>query len=88
MEKALHFSHLETLTKQIPSDMENGDSCQKERPSQHEGSDQTEESSEEDGVFSFHTNPVTACEKGLSFHTENSAPPTVSGPWLRESHGI
>ena len=29
------------------------------------------------GVFSFHTNPVDACEKGLSFHTENSAPPTV-----------
>ena len=53
------------------------ETCQKERPSQYEGSDQTEESSEEDGVFSFHTNPVGACEKGLAFHTENSAPPTV-----------
>ena len=62
---------------ETPSDMENGDSCQKERPSQHEGSDQTEESSEKDGVFSLQTNPVDACEKGLSFHTENSAPPTV-----------
>ena len=54
----------------MPSDNENGDSCQKERPSQYEGPDQTEESSEEDGVFSFHTNPVNACEKGLAFHTE------------------
>ena len=62
---------------EIPSDTENGDSCQIERPSQYEGSDQTEESSEKNGAFSFHTNPVDACEKGLSFHTENSAPPTV-----------
>ena len=62
---------------EIPSDMENGDLCQKERPSQNDSSDQSEESSEEDGVFSFHTNPVDACEKGFSFHTENSAPPTV-----------
>ena len=37
----------------------------------------TEESSEKDGVFSFHTQQGDACEKGLSFHTENSAPPTV-----------
>ena len=57
--------------------MNNGDSCQKERPSQLESSDQTEESSEEDGVFSFPTYPVDACEKGFAFHTENSAPPTV-----------
>ena len=62
---------------EIPSDTENGDSCQKERPSQYEGSGQTEESFEKDEVFSFHTNPVDACEKGLAFHTENSAPPTV-----------
>ena len=40
-------------------------------------SDQTEESSEKNGVSSFYTNPVDECEKGLSFHTENSAPPTV-----------
>ena len=62
---------------EIPPDMGIGGSCQKERPSQHEDSDQTEESSEKDGVFSFHTNPVDACERGLSFHTENSQPPTV-----------
>ena len=85
MKKAHHFSRMETLTNQrqhlklkmeTPYDTENGDSCQKERPSQYQGSDQTDESSK-NGVFSFHTNPVDACEKGLSFHTENSASPTV-----------
>ena len=40
-------------------------------------SGQPEESSEKDGVFSCHTDPVDACEKGLSCHTENLAPPTV-----------
>ena len=62
---------------EIPFDTENGDFCQEERPSHYENSDQAEESSEKNGVFSFHTNPVDACEKGFSFHTENSAPPTV-----------
>ena len=50
---------------------------QTEKPSQFECCGQTEESSEKDSVFSFHTNQVDACEKGLAFHTENSAPPTV-----------
>ena len=69
---------METLVKKrYPLTLKNGDSRQEERPSQCEGSDQSEESPEEDGVLSFHANPVDACEKGLPFHTENSAPPTV-----------
>ena len=43
MKKAHHFSQMENSDQtEIPSDNENGDSFQKERPSQYEGSDQTE----------------------------------------------
>ena len=62
---------------EVPSEQKTGYSEQTEKPAQFESSEQTEESSEKDGVFSFHTQQVDACEKGLSFHTENSAPPTV-----------
>ena len=37
-----------------------------------------EVSGEQKSAFSFHiTQPVQACENGLAFHTENSAPPTA-----------
>ena len=62
---------------EVPSDKKTGNSDQIERPAQLECSDQTEESTEKDGVFSFHATQVDARENGLSFHTENSAPPTV-----------
>ena len=54
-----------------------GYSSQEEKPSQYESSEQSEESSEKDCSFSFHTDPVDVCEKGPAFHVENSAPPTV-----------
>ena len=62
---------------EIPVSTKVGDSSQEEKPSQYESSQQSEESSEKDRAFSFHTNPVDACETGLAFHMENSAPPTV-----------
>ena len=64
------FTHGDSGQPEIPSDTKVGDSCQEERSSQCEGSEQSEESPEKNCVFSFHTNPVDACEKGLSFHTE------------------
>ena len=76
-ESTSFFTHGDSGQPEIPSDTKVGDSCQEERSSQCEGSEQSEESPEKNCVFSFHTNPVDACEKGLSFHTENSAPPTV-----------
>ena len=71
------FTHGDSEQSEIPVDTKVGDSFQEEKPSQCEGSEQSEESSEKTCVFSFHTNPVDACEKGLAFHMENSAPPTV-----------
>ena len=71
------FIYGDSEQSEIPADTTVGDSFQEERPSQCEGSEQSEESSEKNCVFSFHTNPVDACEKGLAFHMENSAPPTV-----------
>ena len=71
------FTHGDSEQSEIPVDMKVGDSSQEEKPSQCECSEQSEESSEKDCAFSFHTNPVDACEKGLAFHMENSAPPTV-----------
>ena len=47
-------------------------------PSHPEGSVETEESGEQQSAFSFHIRqPDLACENGLAFQTENSAPPTV-----------
>ena len=49
-----------------------------EIPSHSERSEEIEASDEQKSAFSFHiTQPVQACENGLAFHTENSAPPTV-----------
>ena len=42
-------------------------------------------------AFAFHTVQTDlACEKGLAFHTENSAPPTVCylGSWMHKSYGF
>ena len=61
----------------VPSDKKTGNSKQIEKPAQLKCSDQTVESTEKDGVFSFHTKQADACENGLSFRTQNSAPPTV-----------
>ena len=71
------FTHGDPEQSEIPVDTTVGDSFQEEKPSQCEGSEQSEESSEKNCVFSFHINPVDACEKGFTFHMENSAPPTV-----------
>ena len=55
-----------------------GCSVETEVPSHPKGFVETEESGEQQGTFSFHTmQPDLACEKGLAFHTENPAPPTV-----------
>jgi len=55
-----------------------GYSVETEVPSHPEGSEETEESGEQQSAFSFHIRqPDLACEKGVAFHTENSAPPTV-----------
>ena len=55
-----------------------GYSEETEIPSHPEGSGEKEESGEQQSAFSFHIRqPDLACEKGLAFHTENSAPPTV-----------
>jgi len=55
-----------------------GCSVETEVPSHPEGFVETEESGEQQRAFSFHTVQTDlACEKGLAFHTENSAPPTV-----------
>ena len=49
-----------------------------EIPYQSECSADTEVSAEEKNALSFHTTQgVQACENGLAFRTENSAPPTV-----------
>ena len=48
-----------------------------EVPSYPERSEETEESGQQ-SAFTFHIRqPDLACENGLAFHTENSAPPTV-----------
>ena len=55
-----------------------GCSAETEVPSQSECFAETKESDEHQSAFSFHTVQTDlACEKGLAFHTENSAPPTV-----------
>ena len=55
-----------------------GCSVETEVPSHPEGFVETKESDEQQSAFSFHTVQADlACEKGLVFHTENSAPPTV-----------
>ena len=55
-----------------------GYSSEKETPSQSECFSEKKESDEQQSAFSFHTVQTDlACEKGLAFHTENSAPPTV-----------
>ena len=55
-----------------------GYSEETEIPSHPERSEETEESDEQQSAFSFHIKqPDLACENGLVFHTENSAPPTV-----------
>ena len=55
-----------------------GYSEETEIPSHPERSEETEESGEQQSAFSFHImQPDLACENGLAFHTENSAPPTV-----------
>ena len=55
-----------------------GYSVEAEIPSHPEGPVETEESDEQPSAFSFHIRqPELACENGLAFHTENSAPPTV-----------
>ena len=71
------FTYGSSEQSEVPFDTEVGCSSQEEEPSQYECSEQSEESSEKDCAFSFHANPVDACEKGLAFHVENSAPPTV-----------
>ena len=49
-----------------------------EIPSHSECSEKIEVSGEQKSAFSLHaTQPVQACENGLAFHTQNSAPPTV-----------
>ena len=53
-------------------------SAETEVPSHPEGFVETKESDEQQSAFSFHTVQTDlACETGLAFHTENSAPPTV-----------
>ena len=55
-----------------------GYSEETEIPSHPKRSEETEESGERQSAFSFHIRqPDLACETGLAFHTENSAPPTV-----------
>ena len=55
-----------------------GCSTEIEVPSHSECFAETKESDEQQSAFSFHTVQTDlACEKGLAFHTENSAPPTV-----------
>ena len=55
-----------------------GCSTEIEVPSHSEFFAETKESDEQQSAFSFHTVQTDlACEKGLAFHTENSAPPTV-----------
>ena len=55
-----------------------GYSSTKETPSHSEDFSLKKTSDEQQSAFSFHTaQPDLACEKGLAFHTENSAPPTV-----------
>ena len=62
-QKARHCFHMDALQR-VPSHSE----CFAE----------TKESDEQQSAFSFHTVQTDlACEKGLAFHTENSAPPTV-----------
>ena len=73
-EKIQHESSDQT---EVPSEKRTGYSDQTEKPAQFECSGQAKESSEKDSVFSSHTQQVDACEEGLSFHTQNSAPPTV-----------
>ena len=64
------FTYGDSGQPEIPSDTKVGDSCQEEGPSQCEGVEQSEESSEKNCVFSFHTNPRHS-------FLENSAPTTV-----------
>ena len=71
------FTYGDSEQSEMPVNTRVGYSSQEEKPSQYESSEQSEESSKKDCVFSFHTNPVEVCEKGLAFHVEHSAPPTV-----------
>ena len=48
-----------------------------EIPGQSECSEFLEESADKNNAFSFHTNQSDACENGLAFQKENSAPPIV-----------
>ena len=59
------FTYGDSEQSEIPLNPKVGYSSQEEKPSQNESFEQSEESSEKDCVFSFHTNPVDACEKGL-----------------------
>ena len=61
--EAHRFSQLDTLKSQ--------------RPGQSECFIELKESADIDSDFSFHATQSVACENGLAFHTENSAPPTV-----------
>ena len=55
-----------------------GYSSGKETPHQSENFSKKKTSDEQQSAFAFHAEqPDLACEKGLAFHTENSAPPTV-----------
>ena len=55
-----------------------GHSVETEIPSHPEGSVETGVLGEQQSAFSFHIRQRDlACENGLAFHTENSAPPTV-----------
>ena len=60
-----------------------GYSSGKETPQQSEYFSKEKTSDEQQSAFAFHAEqPDLACEKGLAFHTENSAPPTVCIPDL------
>ena len=90
MRKAHHFSQLDTLTKQRYQISMNAlikqryhltrklDTLAKQRTQLSLNALVRQRNHlREVASFSFHTQQVDACEKGLSFHTENSAPPTV-----------
>ena len=61
------FTYGDSEQSEIPVDTKVGDYFQEEKPSQCEGSEQSEESSEKNCVFSFHTNPVVHVRKDLHF---------------------
>ena len=70
----LHGSHWQKGTSLFTY----GYSEKTEIPSYSQRSEEIEESDEQESAFSFRIiQPDLACENGLAFHTENSAPPTV-----------